>query len=242
MTSPPSSQRAEGFTLADLQEAWPILAADDRAEGFRLLPRPDAEEFFLRLSTHDQARLLLALPAEERRSWIRLLPPDDAADVLQHAPAEERDGLQGLLDDFTRKEVTGLLAYKEDQAGGLMNPRFARIRPGMTVDEALSYLRRQARESLGTLYYAYVVDEGQHLLGVVSFRELFAAQPDRTVRELMSSDLVKVDEHADQELVGRLFAEHDLIALPVVDAQGRMKGIVTVDDIVDVVQQEATED
>src|SRR5581483_7358734 len=132
--------------------------------------------------------------------------------------------------------------YAEDRAGGLMSPRYARVRPDMTVDEAITYLRRQARENLETIYYAYVLDAAQHILGVVSFRELFTARPEQRVRDIMELDVVTVPEDMDQESVSQLFARHDLAVIPVVDDEGRMKGIVTVDDIVDVVQEEATED
>jgi magnesium transporter len=231
-----------GLTIQDLEDAWPVLTAEDRLEGFRLLPRSDAEDFFLTLPARDHYELVSGLPAGERRSWMRLLPPDDAVDLVQEAPPDERDALLGLLDLPTRKDVTALLAYAEDEAGGLMNPRYARVRPDMTVDEAISYLRRQARERLETLYYVYVIDAVQKLTGVVSFRELFTATPDKKVREVMNTNFVTVPENQDQEEVSRLFAETDLVAMPVVDAEGRMKGIVTVDDIVDVVNEEATED
>ena len=118
---------------------------------------------------------------------MRLLPPDDAADLVQAAAARpSATGSLALLDDTTRREVTALLAYAEDEAGGLMNPRFARVRPDATVDEAISYLRRQARErDAEAIYYAYVLDEEQRLLGVVSFRDLFAAPPEKRVRDVM---------------------------------------------------------
>jgi magnesium transporter len=227
---------------ADLRTIWRILTPEERVEAFHLLSRDDAEEFYLGLSAADLASLMRALPRNERRSWMRLLAPDDAADLVQHVPDDEREALLGLLDDPTRKEVTALLAYKQDAAGGLMNPRYARLRPDMTVDEAIGYLRRQARTNLEMISYLYVIDDQQHLLGVVSFRELFASPPERTVREVMRRDLVTVRDDQDQEEVSKLFSENDLIAIPVVDAEGRMKGIVTVDDIVDVVQAEATED
>jgi magnesium transporter len=236
-------EAAERLSLEDLRDAWVLFSPDDRRLAFAQLPRTDAEEFFLSLPARDQADLVLGLPREERRSWVRLLPPDDAADLVQAAPPEERDGLLALLDDVTRREVGALLAYAEDEAGGLMNPRFARVRPDATVDEAITYLRRQARERAAeAIYYAYVLDEEQRLLGVASFRDLFAAAPERRVREVMRTDVVSVSEDMDQEEVSRVFAESDLPAVPVVDGQGRMKGIVTVDDIVDVVAEEATED
>ena len=155
---------------------------------------------------------------------------------------EERDELMALLDPTTRREVNSLLAYEEDDAGGLMSPRYARLRPDMTVDEAIGYLRMQARQSVETINYAYVLDSRQHLLGVLSLRELFTAPGDKRVADVMGTDLVTVAEDLDQEMIGQLFSRHDLIAIPVLDAEGRMKGIVTVDDIVDVVEQEVTED
>ncbi len=230
------------FSAEELYEAWPVLLDEDRVEAFRLLPRVDAEELFFRLSSQDEAALVLALPPPERRSWLRLLPPDDAADVLQVIEPPEREAMLAQLDDATRREVSALLAYDEDQAGGLMNPRYARLRPDMSVDEAISYLRRQTRENIETIYYAYVIDAQQKLLGVVSFRELFAATADKRVRDVMHSEVQTVPEQMDQEAVSHLFAVHDLLALPVVDSEGRMKGIVTADDIVDVVKEEATED
>jgi len=236
------SDAQEGLTADDLWDSWDVLSDEERAEGFFALPRADQTEIFLGASSRDQKMLLDVMAPAERRSWIRLLAPDDAADVVQlHRPAE-RDQLLAMLDPVTRREVTALLAYAEDDAGGLMNPRFARVRPDMTVDEAISYLRRQARQRAELIYYAYVLDSEQRLLGVVSFRDLFVAPADRKVAEVMTRDPVSVREDTDQEVVSRLFAQHDLLALPVVDGEGRMKGLVTVDDIVDVVEEEATED
>lgn len=240
---PPATDPAVEFPSSDdLREAWRVLSSSERAEGFRLLERGDAEEFFSYLDVHDQADLILALPSAERRSWMRLLAPDDAADLVQAAPEAVRESLVGLLDEPTRKEVTALLAYAEDDAGGLMNPRFARVRPNQSVDEAISYLRKQTRDRVETMYYVYVLDSDQKLLGVVSFRDMFAAQGDKKVRDIMRTDLVTAHEKMDQESLSRLFSDHSFLAMPVVDDAGHLKGIVTVDDIVDVVHEEATED
>src|SRR5207245_998821 len=130
----------------------------------------------------------------------------------------------------------------EDQAGGLMNTRFPRLRPDMTVDEAMAYLRKQGREQVETIYYSYVLDETQRLLGVVSFRELFDADATKRVRDLMRTTLITVTDETPQDSVSLLFARTKLLAIPVVDREGRMRGIVTVDDIVNVVSEEATED
>jgi magnesium transporter len=230
------------LTAADLREIWSILSLDERVQGFRVLPREEAENLLFGLTDSDLTKLVLALKPSDRRYWVRLLPPDDIADLIQSAPLEERDALLGLLDERTRHEVNALLAYAEDEAGGLMNPRYARVRPDMTIDEAISYLRKLARQNLGTFSYAYVLDEQQKLLGVISLRELFASGGERKVRDAMQTGVVTLQENVDQETVSRVFAETDLVAIPVVDAEGRMKGVVTVDDVVDVVQEEATED
>lgn len=233
-----------GIDIDELREAWWLLSAEDRLAGFRLLDSEEADEFFTDLAPRDQADLLLTLRPQERRLWLRDLAPDDAVDLLQELDEEDRPALLALLDDASRREVTALLAYEEDEAGGLMSSRFARVRADMTIDEAIAYLRRQAVAGveLETIYYVYVLEQDQRLIGIVSFREMFKAPGSRRVRDVMLTDFVTVHEEEDQEAVARLFAEYDVLALPVVDDLGRMKGIVTVDDIVDVVEEEATED
>jgi magnesium transporter len=113
---------------SELYEVWPVLSEDERVEGFELLKRDAADAFFLQLSARDRAQLVLALPAGERRLWMRLLAPDDAADVIQETPVEKRESLLDVLDEVTRREVKGLLDYAEDEAGGLMNTRYSRLR------------------------------------------------------------------------------------------------------------------
>jgi magnesium transporter len=239
---PPAAEEREPLSLGEIRDVWPLLAHGDRIAGFLLLPRDEAEDFFFGLSARDQADLVCAMPGREQRSWVRLLPPDDAADLVQAAATEKRDALLGLLDEPTRREVTALLAYSEDNAGGLMNPRYIRLRPEMTVDEAISYVRKQMREQPRTIYYGYVLDSEQRLLGVVSFRELFTASVRTRVAEIMKRQVTTIPEQMDQETVSHKFAQAHLVALPVVSTEGQMKGIVTVDDVVDVVQEEATED
>jgi magnesium transporter len=173
---------------------------------------------------------------------MRLLPLDDATDVVQAAPEEARAALLDLLDVVGKREVIALLAYSEDAAGGLMDPRFVRLRPDLSVDEAISYLRRQAREAVATLDCGYVLDADQRLLGAVSLVRLFSAPPNRMVAEVMNPKPVTVTASTDQEVVSQLFRQHSLTALPVLDEHGAMKGVVTLDDVVDVVDQEATED
>ena len=227
--------------LDELIHDWSTLDKQERLARFRSLPPGQDDDFFLSLEAHDEATLVVSMPASERRLWIRLLAPDDAADLIQNAPKSAQAELLAELDDATRKEVTALLAYQEDVAGGRMSPRFARVRPDSTMDEAIAYLRRQAAQ-VETIYYAYALDEEQRLLGVVSFRDLFSADRTKTVRQVMRTRFVSVLANTDQEQVAKLFREHHLLAIPVLDAELRMQGIVTIDDIVSVLQQETSED
>jgi len=232
------------LTYLSVAEEWPTLSSAERARRLKRLPHDAGHEFFFDLSAADQADLLLALPAPERRHWIRLLAPDDVADLIQSAPEDQRAGLLALLDEPTRAEVTALLAYAEDEAGGLMNPRYIRVRPEMTVAEAWGYFRRQAQERAGRDIpsYAYILDAQGRLRGQVGLTDLIARDPASSVGHVMDTDVITIPEEADQEAVARLFAEHGLAAAPVVDAEGRMKGVVTADDVVAVVEEEATED
>jgi magnesium transporter len=217
------------------------MSVETAVEKFKNAPRHEAEDLFSDLSPEDQWEILSLLPHIERRSWIRYLQPDDIADLIQVAPEAEREGLLALLGNISRKEVQALLAYAEDDAGGLMNSRFARMRPEMTIDEAIRYLRKQSPH-VETIHYAYVLDSKQRLLGVVSFRELFSSDPKRIINDIMIKDVVKVPEDMSQGDVSQILNNEGLIAVPVVDSEGVMKGIITFDDIADVVSEETTED
>lgn len=237
---PQSSSTA--MTRSQLHESWEELSEDERIKYFEELSYAEAQDFFSMLDASDKAAIITALDPSERRLWLRSLDPDDAADVIQEAPEESRAELLEQIDLLARNQIRALLAYAEDVAGGLMSPRFARVRPEMISGEAIRYIRKQALENVETIYYVFVLGPEQELLGVLSLRELFTAKPDQIVRNLMHTDLITVSEQEDQEKISRLILEYNLLAIPVVDDQGRMKGIVTVDDIVDVVEEEATED
>ena len=219
------------FALAELYEAWPVLSMQERVEGFKLLQQDDAEDFFLHLSANDKAQLTLALPFGERKLWLRLIGADEAADVFNAAPEQEREGIFSVLDDKTRREVKGILDYAEEQAEGLMNPRYARLRPQMSVDEAVSFLRRDARDRAQTIYYAYVTDSEERLLGVVSFRDLLITPGDKRVQDVMRADVIAAPEHLDQKALGDVFTRHNLQMIPIVDSEKRIKRVVTRDDI-----------
>jgi len=226
----------------EFRDQWVQLSAQDKRDLFAQLPRVEAEDLFLGLTPHEQVELITEMSATQKRSWLRLLPLDDAADFIQHLPSEDRPMALALLDEQSRREVLGLLAYAEDDAGGLMNPHFIRLRPSMSVEEAIRYIRAQAKTPIENIYYAYVLEHDQTLLGVLSFRELLLAAPERTIESIMQREVITVHENVDREEVSLLFSQNEILSIPVVDDSGHMKGIVTYDDIVTVVRKEATED
>src|SRR5262249_15586143 len=158
----------------------------------------DAREFFDQLSASDQAAVIRGLPEGEAAIWLRFLPPDDAADFLQAVAPEDRPRYERMLDAATLRETRALLAYAEDEAGGLMSPPFARVRPDVTADVAIRYLLKQTQNNLATYHYVYVLDAQQKLLGVISLRELFRAPADTMVKDAMRTDLISVLETVDQ--------------------------------------------
>ncbi len=228
-------------TLDEQIEVWRTRSPDEQIDAFRALSPADAAEFFIRLQDDEHNQLVLALHGPEQRVWLRMLPPDDAADLIQEAAEPDRQRLIELLDPRSRAYVEALLTYHADVAGGRMDPRYARLPPDMTVEHALAYLRLQGAE-VPMVYYTYVVDDDRRLVGMVSFRDLILAAPQRRIREVMLADVSAVRDDTDQEEVAALLQSRGLLAVPVVDADGRMRGIVTADDVIDVVREEATED
>ena len=224
-------------------EQWLAVPSDERLGTFQALRRTEAAEVFQALDPSEQVILLHELPVQERRIWLRLLPLDAMADVVQHADNDdERIALLDLLDSVTRVEVQALLAYADDEAGGKMNPRYARLRPEMTVEQAIFYVRHQTGRQIDLIYYLYIVDDHDHLVGVISFRDLLTSRPQARINEIMRRDFTAVHEDDDQETVARVLQNAGLLAIPVVDDAGRMKGMITADDVLDVLQDEATED
>lgn len=232
----------DDLSLENLLDNWQGLKHSERETIFSMLARIDQEELFINLSSDYQVEIFEELALTEKRSWIRLLAPDDIADLLQNMDEESRKTTMRYLDYPTLIEVKALMAYAEDEAGGLMNSRFARLRPEMTVEEAIRYLRAQSKSQIETIYYAYVLDRSQMLLGVVSLRELFLANAQSTIQEIMNTNLVTILQDEDQESISKTFSNHNFLAIPVVDEQNVMKGIITVDDVVEVIEEEATED
>ena len=169
------------------------------------------------------------------------MSPDDATDVFAEFGAAEAEQLLVEMEPAEAAEIRELAAYPSDTAGGIMTPAFTAIDPEMRADEAIQALRQVAAEA-ETIYYVYVLDAEEHLLGVLSLHKLVLSRPETPVHELMIADPFRVRADADQEIAARTLTDHNLLALPVVDDENRLLGIITEDDIADVLEEEATED
>jgi magnesium transporter len=246
---PTELSSGETTTISKLLEDWPRISDDLKEKTFRDLEQGDAEDLYLALTSREQAILMRNFSRAERRLWIRFLAPDDAADLIQEVTGEMtatgtadlRSDLLDMVDQSARREIIALLSYREDEAGGLMSTRFVRVRPDMEIAQAIRYVRQQV-QVVEPAHYVYVLDSQQKLFGVMSLRQIFLAAADRKVSDIMETKIVVIPAEMDQERVSQIFTSHRFVALPVVDAENRMQGVVTVDDILDVNQEEATED
>jgi magnesium transporter len=227
------------YKLADL---WSSLSAEERDNYLEVLPRDQLSALFIELDTHDQKQLLISVPISTKKKWVKILDPDDLADILREVSDEDKEEMLSFLSDSAKREVNALLAYAEDEAGGLMNPRFNRIRPDLLVQEALSYMKAQLKMQSDPIYYGYVLSKENFLLGVVSLRQLFIASPTASIEEVMVDKVVTIPVDMDQEEVSKIFFRYDFVALPVVDNAGKMIGIITGDDVKEVAQEEISED
>ncbi len=235
---------ADRIHPAELLEHWDDLSGEHQYVLLTYLDPEAAAELLTELDPEDQAEFLETLPPWRVRQILDELDPDDLTDALQ-AVEDEDPGLaqtiKSWLDPKTRAEVEELSKYDEDDAGGLMTPEYVAVRAGMTVDEVLQFLRRAAPDA-ETIYYLYVLDDDGRLVGVLSLRDLIVTDPAMRVAEIMNPNVIHVTTETDQEEVARVMADYDLTVLPVTDDEGRLVGIVTIDDVVDVLEEEATED
>lgn len=219
----------EGLTA---QEAWEVLRHADPAT---------RAEVFSYFDPHKQVELIETIDRNEIGHLITDLAPDERVDILHRVDSQIRDQILTLLHADERRDILRLSTYPASTAGAVMTTQFARISATMTVAEALADLRRQ-NEQREMVYYLYVVDQGDHLRGLVSLRQLVLAEPDARILDIMQTKIVSVEVEVDQEEAARTLAQYDLLALPVVDHERHLVGIITADDVIDVVVEEATED
>ncbi len=220
---------AEGLTV---EEAWALLSHGDVSRQAEVFP------FF---SAEKEQELIEGVGRENMSRLLEAMSHDDRVDLLKRCDKTTVDGLLPLLAKAEREDIRRLLHFPEHQAGSVMTTDYAALRQGQTVGEAIDQLRREAPDK-ETIYYAYVLDEARHLIGFVSLRDLILADTSNLIKDIMREDVVRVRADQDQEEVARTLAKYDFLAMPVVDNHDHMIGIITYDDVIDVLLEEAAED
>ena len=221
--------------FADLEEKQiPLM--------FRLLPKEQAAETFVEMEPDQQELLIRGFSDNELKEVLDELYVDDAADIVEEMPANVVKRILKNVDPEMRSSINQILRYPENSAGSIMTPEYVSLRPSMTVEEAILRIRRQGVDK-ETIYTCYVTDKDRTLIGLVTVKDLLLAEDDEaTISEMMLTNLISVTTRTDQEEVARMFSKYNFLALPVVDGENRMVGIVTFDDAMDVMEEEATED
>ncbi|MFM7426162.1 MAG: magnesium transporter [Elainella sp.] len=217
------------------------LPPEQRAIVFRLLQKNTATDVFEYLPTEIQEELISSLQAADVRRLVEAMRPDDRAELFDELPARIVKRLLQQLSPAERQATATILGYPEGTAGRVMTTEYVQLREGLTVGEALEKIRR-TDEDKETIYYAYVTDDQRRLVRVVSLRQLLFTIPTTLIRDIASTRVIKAYTEMPQEEVAQIMQRYDLIAMPVVDREDRLVGIVTIDDMMDVLEEEATED
>jgi len=226
---------------ADIADLINRIDPAERVIVFRLLSKNIAVEVFEHLDIEVQSDMLGGFHDAKVISIVDAMSPDDRARLIDELPALVVKKLRSRLTPEEWRATSILLGYKEDTAGRIMTPEFVDLRDNMNVEEALKRIRRIGPDR-ETIYYLYVIDETRHLLGVISLKKIVLSKADVLIKDIMNTEVVKVSTDNDQELVAKVIQDYDFLAVPVVDREDRLVGIVTVDDTIDVMEEEVTED
>jgi Mg2+ transporter MgtE len=226
---------------ADIADILEQLDADEAGAVLNRLAPEIAADTLNEVAAPLQSEILSELNPERASDLLEMLPPDDAADILADMPRREAEHLLSLMPTDESRPIRELLRYGAQTAGGIMTSEVLALAEALTVEETLAYLRQHS-EHLEMIYYLYIVDGIRRLIGIVSLRELVVAEPGRQLRDLMDRNVIKVQAEMDQEEVARIIAKYDLLGVPVVDDEERLLGLVTVDDVIDVIHEEQAED
>ena len=225
----------------DIAELIGDLEDDQKGIVFRLLPKALATDVFENLTRTEQENLLFSFSNTRIKEILEDMSPDDRTELLEELPANVVKKWIALLSPEDRAVSNKLLNYPEESVGRLLTPDFVDLRMDMTAKKAIKRIRRIGLDK-ETVFYLYVIDEKRTLVGIVSLKELVLADPETLVKDIMFEDVVAVHAREDQEEAANLAQKYDLIAIPVLDSEDRLVGIVTIDDLIDVIEEEVTED
>ena len=228
------------MNAVDIASLLSELEDKELAQAFRLISKEKAADVFANMSNSMQSYLITVFTEKELKEILEDMFMDDTVDLLEDLPANVVTRILENIDSEKRKEINVLLNYPEDSAGTIMTTEYVDLRAGMTVKEAMFHIK-QVGIHKETIYTCYVLEQ-RRLKGIVTAKDLMTADDDTRITDLMETEIISVHTHDDKEEVGKLFSKYDFLALPVLDTDERMVGIVTVDDAMDVVVDEATED
>jgi len=229
------------FEPADIAETWAEFTHDERLKLFTILDAKPAADIFEFLHEDQMIELLTDLPTAQMIKVLNEMSPDDRTDLFAVLPTEEVEKIIPLLDTEEQKRARELLAYKGNTAGGLMTIDYITVRDSANIADALKELRMRGRD-IDFIQNIYVVDKVHRLQGIIPLKDLLTATPRTKVQKTMDSHFPNVGLDMDQEDVARVFAKYDVASLPVLDKLGRIKGVITVDDVIDVIKEETSED
>lgn len=231
----------DNMNAPDIATLFDELTNEEMIIAYRLLSKVKAVDTFAYLEPDKKEALIHAFTDSELDAVINELFMDDAVDLIEEMPSNVVKRILRTVDDDNRKVINELLKYPEHSAGSIMTTEFIDLKSFMTVEEAFQKIKKSGVDK-ETLYTCYVLNESRELIGIVSARSLLLAERNQVIKDIMNTNLVTVSTLDDQEDVGNLISKYDVLALPVVDSENRLVGIVTVDDAIDVIYEEATED
>lgn len=231
----------EELNEADISECLDELSKEDVAVVFRLLNKDQAADVFSRMEADTQEKLVEILTDQEIGDIVNKMFIDDAVDLVSEMPANLVTRILQNTDKAKRGYINSILQYPEDSAGSLMTIEYEDVYADMTVKEAFDRIRKTGMGK-ETVYIVYVIDSQRHLIGVTTVRELLLSSMDTKISDIMETNVITINTHQDKEEVARMFDKYDFIAMPVVDFENRMVGIITIDDALDVMSEENEED
>ena len=226
---------------ADIAALLEEMEEQDMLKVFRILPKDLAADVFSYMDVDNQQFIITSLSDRDAANIVDNLMADDAADLMEEMPANLVKKILANASPETRRDINHLLRYPEDSAGSIMTVEYVDLKENLTVDEAIARIRKIGVDS-ETINICYVLDSRRKLVGTVALRYLLLSQPDEVISDIMHENVISISTMMDQEEVARQFQKYDFTAMPVVDNENRLVGIITVDDIVDILQEEATED
>jgi magnesium transporter len=235
------ADRVEEISPVDGAQEMTQLSLERAAEVSAILDPETAGHILARMTPEGAAGIITTMPPPEASMVLSAIDPDDRVDILQHVSGPLHEELMREFTPQDAADVRNLEQYAPDTAGGIMTTQVTSLREDMTVEQAIAELRR-IKEEMGQMFYVFVVDRRMHLVGVLSMRDLILSRPEMRLNQIMRPNVVSVPATMDQEEVARITRKYKYLAMPVVDARNRLIGLITVDDVVDVISEEATED